>query len=176
MKQTEPIRQAVAAEQIEDALNRSGLSRKQFAELMGRSPSEVTKWLSGKHNFTIALLQEISSVLGTCITGVEDIKSLVDGYGTRKDSSMLAETAAMYGSTSDLYSKIQSRSIALGMSARQYLEKLVDEDLKQSSELPRINLALLRSSAVERYAGIINTVPSQEELDNDERLSRIWNR
>ena len=79
MKQTIPIRLTIVAEQIEDALKKRGLSRKQFADLMGRRPSEVTKWLSGKHNFTIALLQEISDVLGTSITGVEDVSALLAG-------------------------------------------------------------------------------------------------
>lgn len=46
------------AEEILDALTASGMSRKEFALKMGRQPSEVTKWLSGKHNFTSDLLAE----------------------------------------------------------------------------------------------------------------------
>ena len=73
-------RQAVAARQIEEAMKLRGLGKKQFAELMHRNPSEVTKWLSGKHNFTISLLQEISRALNVQITGVEDVAQLVDGF------------------------------------------------------------------------------------------------
>ena len=176
MKQTIPIRLTIVAEQIEDALKKRGLSRKQFADLMGRRPSEVTKWLSGKHNFTIALLQEISDVLGTSITGVEDVSALVEGYEVRSEDRALAEPVAMYGSGTELFYKIQRRSSELGISAKRYIEKLVDEDLKNSGALPKIDLTLLESDVVERFAGIMKVQPSRDDLDNDERLSRIWNR
>ena len=42
----EPTRQKIAAEQIEEAMKARGLGRKQFADLMHRNPSEVTKWLA----------------------------------------------------------------------------------------------------------------------------------
>ena len=176
MKQTIPIRLTIVAEQIEDALKKRGLSRKQFADLMGRRPSEVTKWLSGKHNFTIALLQEISDVLGTSITGVEDVSALVEGYEVRSEDRALAEPVAMYGSGTALFYKIRRRSSELGISAKRYIEKLVDEDLKNSGALPKIDLTLLESDVVERFAGIMKVQPSRDDLDNDERLSRIWNR
>ncbi len=38
-----------------------GLSKKQFADAIGRRPSEVTRWLSGEHNFTIATIAMLSS-------------------------------------------------------------------------------------------------------------------
>ena len=61
------------AEEILDALKASGMSRKEFALKMGRQPSEVTKWLSGRHNFTLDLLAEISVVLSCPISGAKDI-------------------------------------------------------------------------------------------------------
>ena len=36
---------------------------KKFAEKVGKLPSEVTKWLSGTHNFTVDTLCEIATVL-----------------------------------------------------------------------------------------------------------------
>ena len=56
--------------QIEEAMRERGISKSQLAELMGRKPSEVTKWLSGNHNFTQDLLAELSYYLHTEITGV----------------------------------------------------------------------------------------------------------
>ncbi|MDE6061394.1 MAG: helix-turn-helix transcriptional regulator [Duncaniella sp.] len=41
-----------------------GLSKKQFAEDIGKRPSEVTRWLSGEHNFTISTLAMLSSYFG----------------------------------------------------------------------------------------------------------------
>ena len=40
-----------------------GVSKKQLAELTGKRPSEVTRWLSGQHNFTLATIAKISVAL-----------------------------------------------------------------------------------------------------------------
>ena len=47
-----------------------GLSKKQFADAIGKRPSEVTRWLSGEHNFTIATLGMLSSFFGQPIVTV----------------------------------------------------------------------------------------------------------
>ena len=172
MKPTASSRQAIVAEQIKEALAERGLSKKQFAELMGKSPSEVSRWLSGQHNFTIAMLQEISDALGIEITGVEDVRTLVEGYS----SPVLREPRAAYGTAPDLYSKIRHRSMQLGLSAKQYIERLVDEDLRSSGVLPAVDLSGLNCPSVEKYAGIMPVRPSSSELEADERLLRIWKR
>jgi len=82
MKDIKEITKAAVAAQIEGAMVKRGMTRKQFADAMGRTPSEVTRWLGGKHNFTIDLLSEISEKLGTQITGVvADGTTYVRGYG-----------------------------------------------------------------------------------------------
>ena len=88
------------AEEILDALEASGMSRKEFATKMGRQPSEVTKWLSGKHNFTSDLLAEISAVLSCPISGAEDrvLDSVhVAGYANKQNYSRLRETTCIMG-------------------------------------------------------------------------------
>jgi ribosome-binding protein aMBF1 (putative translation factor) len=52
---------------IDDAMKAKGLGKKQFADKVGRKPSEITKWLSGTHNFTIETLSDIERVLGVRI-------------------------------------------------------------------------------------------------------------
>lgn len=59
------------AAQISDAMQSRGINGRQFAVLMHKSPSEISKWLSGTHNFTQDLLAEISMVLGVEITGAK---------------------------------------------------------------------------------------------------------
>lgn len=49
---------------ISEALEKKGWSKSQFASLMRKEPSEVTKWLSGTHNFTANTLTDIGLVLG----------------------------------------------------------------------------------------------------------------
>ena len=40
---------------------KKGLTKKEFADSIGKRPSEVTKWLSGQHNFTIRTLAMLSA-------------------------------------------------------------------------------------------------------------------
>lgn len=47
-----------------------GLNRKQLAEAMGKRPNEVTRWLSGEHNFTIATIAMLSEFFGKSIITV----------------------------------------------------------------------------------------------------------
>ena len=49
---------------IDALIQQRSLSKKQFADALGRRPSEITKWLSGQHNFTIAILALLSSFFG----------------------------------------------------------------------------------------------------------------
>ena len=58
-----------AAIQIAEAMEKRGITKKQLADMMGRRPSEITKWLSGDQNFTIDTLTELSYYLGEKITG-----------------------------------------------------------------------------------------------------------
>ncbi len=57
---------------IDDAMKAKGLGKKQFADKVGRKPSEVTKWLSGTHNFTIETLSDIEQVLGVRILNISN--------------------------------------------------------------------------------------------------------
>lgn len=47
-----------------------GLNKKQFAEALGRRPNEVTRWLSGEHNFTISTIAMLSTFFGKPIISV----------------------------------------------------------------------------------------------------------
>jgi len=51
------------ANALEALLKNKGISKSEFAAKMGKSPSEISKWMSGKHNFTIDTLMEIAHAL-----------------------------------------------------------------------------------------------------------------
>ena len=51
-------------------MKEKGLSKKQFADAIGKRPSEITRWLSGEHNFTISTLAMLSSFFGQPIITV----------------------------------------------------------------------------------------------------------
>lgn len=52
------------ANRIYDVLEAKGLSQKDFAKMMGKTETEVSRWLSGTHNLTLATLCKISVALG----------------------------------------------------------------------------------------------------------------
>ncbi len=58
------------SDRIFELMKERGLTKKQFADALGRRPSEITKWLSGQHNFTIATLAMLSSFFGQPIVTV----------------------------------------------------------------------------------------------------------
>lgn len=49
---------------IYDLMKERGLTKVQFAKALGKRPSEITKWLSGQHNFTVKTLSRLSSFFG----------------------------------------------------------------------------------------------------------------
>ena len=51
------------AAQIDEALQKRGFTNQEFAFMMGKKPSEISRWLSGTHNFTTETLWEIERVL-----------------------------------------------------------------------------------------------------------------
>jgi transcriptional regulator with XRE-family HTH domain len=62
MKESINRRMSLAA-RIDDALQVRGLTNQEFAFMMGKKPSEISRWLSGTHNFTTETLWEIERVL-----------------------------------------------------------------------------------------------------------------
>jgi plasmid maintenance system antidote protein VapI len=50
---------------IARTLSERGMSQKDFARLMGKTETEVSRWLGGTHNFTLSTLAKISVALGT---------------------------------------------------------------------------------------------------------------
>lgn len=58
------------SDRIYELMQQRGMSKKQFADALGKRPCEVTKWLSGQHNFTIATLGMLSAFFGQPIITV----------------------------------------------------------------------------------------------------------
>lgn len=60
------------ANHIYDILAERGMSQKDFARLMGKSENEVSRWLSGTHNLTMATLCKIGAALGQPVISVPE--------------------------------------------------------------------------------------------------------
>ncbi len=55
---------------IDALMQERGLTKKQFADQIGKRPSEITRWLSGQHNFTVSTLAMLSTFFGKSIISV----------------------------------------------------------------------------------------------------------
>lgn len=51
------------SDKLDAILQERGMTQKEFAKLIGKSESEICKWLGGTHNFTLKTIAKISSVL-----------------------------------------------------------------------------------------------------------------
>ena len=70
LEKREETRLSFAISNRLDALMREkGLNKKQFAEALGKRPNEITRWLSGEHNF-ISTLAMLSTFFGQPIINV----------------------------------------------------------------------------------------------------------
>jgi len=61
-------------EKVRKYLKAEGISGQKFADMMGKKPSEVSKWLSGNHNLTLKIIIKMECTLGIELIHTEPIK------------------------------------------------------------------------------------------------------
>lgn len=59
------------ANRIEKLLNERNITHKEWASQIGKTEAEVSRWVSGTHNFTLRTLAKISVALGEDLIKVE---------------------------------------------------------------------------------------------------------
>ena len=52
------------AERIAEVLEAKGIKQKEFAKRLHKSEAEISKWLTGRHNFTVQTIAKIENELG----------------------------------------------------------------------------------------------------------------
>ena len=77
------------ANRIYKILEKKGLTQKDFAQLMGKTETEVSRWLSGTHNLTMATICKISVALGEDIVKVSD-NAMPQTYDDHEFEPMIA--------------------------------------------------------------------------------------
>lgn len=75
-------------DRIHAILAKQGKEQKDLAIALGKSESEISKWMTGTHNFTIKTLAKIESVLG------ERIIQVSQGVKHDKPAGVKVDTAA----------------------------------------------------------------------------------
>ena len=73
------LRHDVAA-RIEEIIRRKGWSQADFAKAMNKKESEISKWLGGGHNFTLATIAKIETILEESVISVRKYRKAVIGY------------------------------------------------------------------------------------------------
>lgn len=59
------------ADRIEKLLNDRNITHKEWASQIGKTEAEVSRWVSGTHNFTLRTLAKISIALGEDLIKLE---------------------------------------------------------------------------------------------------------
>lgn len=52
---------------VYELMQTKGISKKELAVALGKRPSEITKWLSGQHNFTLRTIAMLTAFFGQTI-------------------------------------------------------------------------------------------------------------
>ena len=74
---------------IDEILKRKGWSQADLAKAMGKKEPEISKWLGGGHNFTIATIAKIEAALGEEILSVKRYRKPVTGYKRMQEHKRL---------------------------------------------------------------------------------------
>lgn len=96
-------------DRIYQILKDQNRDQKYLAKALGKSESEISKWMTGTHNFTIKTISKIEAVLG---------KAIIDTYREKVkptiyiNSSSIILNAPQKSNTNQLYfeSKVESES------------------------------------------------------------------
>lgn len=76
-------------ENIRLALEQKGWKAFDLAKALDKSPSEVSKWLTGMHNLTLKSITKLETVLGVDLINVEPVKEIQYVYlGTIKGGEL----------------------------------------------------------------------------------------
>ena len=86
------------ANRVYDLLEERGMSQRDLARALGKTETEVSRWLSGTHNLTIATIAKIATVLGDdIIAATSTVKHETYRYSdAESEATMVAEDVLEY--------------------------------------------------------------------------------
>lgn len=159
------------SEEIRDALRDKGLTKKEFAALMHRHPSDVTRWTSGRHNFTSDLLSEISVVLerpiyGEEVSPVPGKYTLVSGYDAKLSSGILEDSGSCVTELVELpvqaADSLKNIARSKGMTFREFISSVL---LQKAEE---------KAVSASDFCGVVSDdFPSYDDIRSSRTLNTI---
>lgn len=94
-------------------LKEKNITRTAFAEMLGKRPSEITKWLSGTHNLTMKSIDKMEDVLG------EKILDVVPNIQPTQEKEYVY-LGLIKGSLSDAINDYQETKVSTGCFESEY--------------------------------------------------------
>ena len=84
------------ANRVYDLMDERGMNQRDLARALGKTETEVSRWLSGTHNLTIATIAKMATVLGDdIITATSSVRHETYQYPNAETApTMVAEDAA----------------------------------------------------------------------------------
>lgn len=70
-------RNLAISNKVRKILDKREMSDKEFAKMLGKTPSEISKWLSGTHNLTQKSIIKMEMALGVQLIYVEQVHKYV---------------------------------------------------------------------------------------------------
>ncbi len=86
-EQLKTDKRMLLAAQIDDAITAKDWKKKDLAVALGKRPSEISKWLSGTHNFTTDTLFDLERVLDIEIVNIGSTGKTISNIYTAEASS-----------------------------------------------------------------------------------------
>ncbi len=84
------------ANRIYDILEERGLTQRDFARMMGKTEAEVSRWLSGTHNFTMATIAAINVKLNEDVLRVPERAQFYFIAVPKRDSMLVCSKRTRY--------------------------------------------------------------------------------
>jgi len=114
-EQEKTDKRMLLAARIDNAIKAKGWKKKDFASAMNKKPSEISKWLSGTHNFNSDTLFDIEKILGIClINTAETTKPQVTKYEILVSQKVeLTKEKPYYNPYSPLYGLLNEPKVSI---------------------------------------------------------------
>lgn len=133
------------ADRVQQLLFEKGWSQKDLAKAMGKNESEISKWLTSIHNFTLKSITKMEAVLGADIINVPmtgDVSSMTNyiylkiyAYSNESDKDIFENTPMSHEArkTGDQYLSVNA--VMNRPMPKELAKPLVDEVLETQSFL-----------------------------------------
>lgn len=119
------------AERLNSLLIENGMSQKDLAKKLNKRPSEINKWLSGLHNFTLKSIAKIEAILN------EQILVVAPGKSNAKENLSLSITIP-YAQEVNNFESVNWKNSEL-LDGGEYLKNLEIGTSKEKLELKTLD-------------------------------------